>query len=749
MHLYSHFKDKIMKSSLLSLALLITASSSMFAAEKISPMGLMFLQKASLEKNITGSKIMTVNGSQYEKVLVTLKEGATVDDFEGYDIDCNIGNKFLVVNLPIDEIRSFSELDAVKTLTCGEVFEPCLDQALKSTKMDIVHAGGEGLPQAFDGTGVIAGLFDTGIDPNHAMFRGPDGTSYRVKRFFNMANGVTYTDETMSKATTDKSTESHGTHVAGIMAGLGGQNGQYGGIKKVFGKETATKVTGNIPFTGVASGADIAMGGGELTIANITSGCKKIVDYAKSVGKPAVINLSLGHVVGPHDGSSNLCQVLDELGKDAIIFVSSGNDGETDCSLTKTFTASDNSIKTFIAPNKSAYDATSAFWAYDNKPLSFQIALYSKKGGNITKTLDVNNSMILAGTNYTNPAYSHDVDFNNAFSSSSYIIVEKGVDSVNKRAYITLSISWTRNLSTNSSNDIVPLFIVKGAEGQKVLGTVTSKLGFSNLDLAGFDNGNAKESINDNATGKNIIAVGAYSTRSTFITLSGKVYGFNNPDMLGDVASFSSYGTSFDGRNLPNICGPGYPVISAYSRYYYTSQNLTEDDIEAKATVNDRDNHWGQMSGTSMSSPFVAGVGVVMLQANPNLTVSEVRNIMMETATKDEYTAKGDPIQWGAGKINALEAVKKVLGLGGVGEIFADENTRLILTQSGDKQYNVFLAGVDEFNATVYNMSGSAVKTVNFAGNEGTLDASSLSAGVYVVEVKADNAHFTKKIVVK
>lgn len=738
-----------MKSSLLSLALLIAASSSMYAAEKISPAGLLFLQKASLEKNITGSKVMSVNGSQYEKVIVTLNDGATVDDLEGYDIDCTIGDKFVIVNLPIDEIRAFSELDAVKTLSCGEVMEPCLDAALKSTKMDVVHAGGEGLPQAFDGTGVIAGLFDTGLDPNHVMFRAADGTSYRVKRFFNMSNGVTYTEENMARATTDKSTESHGTHVAGIMAGLGGQYGQYGGIKKVFGKETAAMVSGNIPYTGVASGADIAMSGGSLTTANITSGCKKIVDYAKSVGKPAVINLSLGHVVGPHDGTSSFCQVLDELGKDAIIFVSSGNDGDTNCSLTKTFSSTDNSIKTFIAPNKAAYTASAEFWAYDNNPLSFQIALYSKKGGNITKTLDITGSTIIAGSNYSDPSYTHDSEFDKAFTSASYILVSKGVDSNNNRAYVTLSISWTRNLNTNSSNDIVPLFIVKGASGQKVLGTVSSDAGFSNLDLAGFDNGNAKESINDNATGKNIIAVGAYSSRSTFITLSGKVYGFNDPDMLEDVASFSSYGSSVDGRTFPNICGPGYPVVSAYSRYYYTNLNLTEDDIEAKATVNDRDNHWGQMSGTSMSSPFVAGVGVVMLQANPNLTVSEVRNIMMETATKDEYTAKGDPIQWGAGKINALEAVKKVLDLGGVGEIFADENTRLILTQNGDKQYDVFLAGVDKFNAIVYNMSGSAVKTVNFEGNEGTLDASSLSAGVYVVEVKADNAHFTKKIVVK
>ncbi|MGM9802485.1 MAG: T9SS type A sorting domain-containing protein [Candidatus Limisoma sp.] len=34
-------------------------------------------------------------------------------------------------------------------------------------------------------------------------------------------------------------------------------------------------------------------------------------------------------------------------------------------------------------------------------------------------------------------------------------------------------------------------------------------------------------------------------------------------------------------------------------------------------------------------------------------------------------------------------------------------------------------------------------------GNEGTINASNLSSGIYILEVKTENAHLTKKIVVR
>ena len=46
-------------------------------------------------------------------------------------------------------------------------------------------------------------------------------------------------------------------------------------------------------------------------------------------------------------------------------------------------------------------------------------------------------------------------------------------------------------------------------------------------------------------------------------------------------------------------------------------------------------------------------------------------------------------------------------------------------------------------------MSGCAVRSVAIDGDEGSLDASNLASGIYVLEVKTENAHLTRKIVVK
>ena len=77
------------------------------------------------------------------------------------------------------------------------------------------------------------------------------------------------------------------------------------------------------------------------------------------------------------------------------------------------------------------------------------------------------------------------------------------------------------------------------------------------------------------------------------------------------------------------------------------------------------------MSGTSMATPGAAGVGALMLQANPNLSPFDMRNIMQETATYRQchYMGANEPCAddllpknrqnnvYGHGHVNSLEAV--------------------------------------------------------------------------------------------
>lgn len=731
-----------MKYTLLGLALLLGFSAT--AQSKISPNGEAYMERVRLERQLSNEKLMSVRAPEIVKAIVTLSDGATEADLEGYNIDCVIGGKYVVVDIAVDNVNKLAELDAVNYVSFGTVFEPCLDVATADAGVDIVHAGEGGLPKAFNGEGVIAAAYDSGIDPNHAAFRDEDGSTYRIKRYFNTTTGIEYTPSNMANATTDKTSSTHGTHVAGIIAGIDGQSGYIGGYKTILGQQKVSKVAGTIPFGGVAPKADIALAGGELTEGTIISYVKKIIDYAKSEGKPVAINCSFGHVMGPHDGSITMCRSMDELAKDAVIVFAAGNDADRKCSIRKTLSSGNTAIKTFITPNKSAVSGAAQFWINDNSTMTAQLSFYQKSTGKILSTVDITKSVTYAGTDYT--TYPHLADFNKAFTSNSAISFYVGVDGNNNCSYITISCNYTCNTSTNASNDIVPLFTVKSSAGKTML--ATTSLEFSNLNLAGYDDGTGEETISDSACGKNVIVVGAYNARKNWLNLGAGPYIYQGYDQY-DVADFSSYGHTMDGRKLPHITAPGVGVISAFNTYYYNAAGLKETDVSGLVTSNGKNSYWGPNVGTSMAAPFITGVACLMLQADPTLTVEEIRDIMMKTATKDEYVNAGNPIQWGAGKINALDAVREVLGLGGVGEVFADEDMRLIVNPTGSKNYDVFLAGVNHFNATLYNLSGSAVKTAAFEGNEGTLNASDLASGIYLLEVKADNAHFTQKIVIK
>ena len=116
------------------------------------------------------------------------------------------------------------------------------------------------------------------------------------------------------------------------------------------------------------------------------------------------------------------------------------------------------------------------------------------------------------------------------------------------------------------------------------------------------------------------------------------------------IAVYSSQGPTEEGRVKPNIAYMGSSIMSVA---YNSGDQYTA------------------MSGTSMATPGAAGVGALMLQANPNLSPFDIRNIMQETATYRQchYMGANEPCAedlipknrqnnvYGHGHVNSLDAV--------------------------------------------------------------------------------------------
>ena len=68
------------------------------------------------------------------------------------------------------------------------------------------------------------------------------------------------------------------------------------------------------------------------------------------------------------------------------------------------------------------------------------------------------------------------------------------------------------------------------------------------------------------------------------------------------------------------------------------------------------------MSGTSMSSAYVAGVIALLLERSPNLSPESAKRILMETA--DDLGAPGRDDEFGAGRVDAPAALEAMVGGG-------------------------------------------------------------------------------------
>lgn len=159
------------------------------------------------------------------------------------------------------------------------------------------------------------------------------------------------------------------------------------------------------------------------------------------------------------------------------------------------------------------------------------------------------------------------------------------------------------------------------------------------------------------------------------------------------------------------------------------------------------------MGGTSMATPVMTGVAALWLQANPNLTPAQIREIAVSTAAADSYVTSGttaaSPVQWGAGKLNALEGLKMALSLASVEDILADGNDNIIITSLGGNIFDIFGASESSMNISLISMSGALVLNTVSNGDRYTLDASSVQPGIYVLTVGGANSTLSRKVVIR
>lgn len=275
-------------------------------------------------------------------------------------ITSRISENIIIVKIPTDRVEDFASLEEVNYVEIESILTPKLDKARRSANVNGVHDGFtyEDTFCSFTGEGVVTGLFDIGIDPNHINYKDENGES-RVKYiFFTGRDGEdnSYSGEDVNLFTTDDENDDHGTHVAGIMSGSYDSDGVYAVFDESLGRSVTKK--GNIPYKGIATGSDIVMAAGPGFSTNILKGINSMISYSKSKEMPSVINVSFGSNGGPRDGSSSFERSLSELAKDAIICVSAGNEGDRQICIQKRFTASHTQIKSFITNRKESEYST-------------------------------------------------------------------------------------------------------------------------------------------------------------------------------------------------------------------------------------------------------------------------------------------------------------------------------------------------------------------------------------------------------
>ncbi len=676
----------------------------------------------------------TINGKVYITSFIQVIGDEFIADLEnlGVDILANLGDGLLTTYIPIDMIEEVAAIEGVTLVEVGQLMQEETNLSRQASNVDDLltlsqDAQLAGLQQIYDGKDVILAIMDSGIDFQHIAFKDKNGNS-RIKGAY-CYNGSSVTANwtgSGSLPTTDSSDSDHGTHTSSIA---GGSSVIVNGTNI-----TVTDDHANATYGGMAPGADLYLGGfSGLNNVHMATAYQQAIDYADAQGKPLVVSNSWSTTTGPRDGqlgSSMQTFIHNNFGDShpnrVCLFAASNRAGNAIASegggiFVSGTSSRNNPVGSILRYRR--YSNADGGYCYNGYVLDAWGRSTTQLGITIY-VLDNNTGEVLKSVSYTPTGTTTVSGLSDYYSGSLTIYV--GTNSVSGKRQIRLNANAfeTTGESYDSANNFYHSNYTLAVEvyptsGSCIVDMWGGTIAYFNNSLTtnghNWLQGSDDCSASDNSMWPEVISVGSYITRE----------GGSSGNEVGDISPFSGYAiasVSPGGVDIPWISAPGQLIVSAF--------NHLNTERSSTPLVNNTNNPYGTAQGTSMATPAAAGIVTLWMQAaaqcGHQLTHSEIKNIMAETAIRDLWVTSGpNASHFGNGKIDALAGIEYILSQYAVPTIIATPNPVTFDTEPNQsKSQTVAVSSrmlTGDITATLNDNTGYySINTTNL-GNGGNL----------------------------
>jgi len=672
------------------------------------------------EKNMPGGIYTVLVQGDMSKLKTFEKEGA-------YRVNYSAGD---IASVSCDA-NALSFLIDRKIISYAELIKPNLkpmnDTMVYRNRIKAVKTGSAPLTQAYDGSGIIIGFIDTGIDVAHKDFKDAQGNT-RIKFIWDQVHavgstvpspfnyGIEWTDTQINAnqcTLTDMQYYGHGTHVTGIAAGNG---------------------LANHTHEGCAPKADIIMVALDFNSTGpvTADAVKYILDKATLLGKPCVINASVGNYYGSHDGTDLETKLIENMVANIpgrVMIAAAGNGGDAKYHVKTLGNGTDTS---FTWLNNGTSDMDYWFYGDTNQIKNLQISI----GANRTNFSDLGR-ISFKNYNYGLTTIQHDTLKHNG----NRIGIIDNSSSINNDGVYELYI----HVTTDTSN-LFWRIETKGTGMHHAWNFDFVSSGLPPLSqypkMAHYLMPDTMYSlVSSFQCSEEIITVANYVNLNTYYDVHDTLR--NLGLTTGALASSSSSGPTRDGRLKPDIGATGNAVFSCLVSGMQASQIANSPQTVAQGSFHVIG------GGTSAASPVVAGLAALYIQAHPNATNQQVKTAIINCAYTDAFTGTVPNYAFGHGKLDGFAAMICGENMAGIQQNKTNGAANYYPNPFKNK-VTIELPAKTTGIISVYNAEGKLIFEDKVDGEKYELDSykiKSSTSALFFVRISGEYANYAFKLI--